>query len=355
MKLGLVGFPQSGKSTLFRLLTGAGPTVGRRGGSRGEIHVGVARVPDARLARLAPLFSPQRVVLAAVEVVDLAGIERGQRAGLEVADLRVADLLLDVIRAFPSAALGAPPDAAREAAALEEELVLADLEVLERRLHKLAATPGRKASDQERREHALLARMKGPLENGVPLRAHPLDADEARLLRGFQFLSAKPVLHCLNLAEEDVGRREQLLGALAAMAKQPATAVGWLSAVIEAEVAALPPEEQRAFLDALGLPEPALHRVVRDAYALLGLASFFTVGEDEVRAWTIRAGATALEAAGVVHSDIARGFIRAEVIDWEALVEAGSLAEARRRGTLRLEGKDYPVRDGEICHFRFHV
>jgi GTP-binding protein YchF len=355
MKLGLVGFPGSGKTTLFSLLTGAEAPVGRRGGGRGELHVGVARVPDARLARLAPLFSPERVVLAAVEVVDLAGIERGQRAGLEVVDLRGAALLLDVIRAFPSAALGAPPDPAREAAALEEELILADLEVLERRLLKLAATLGRKATDQERREHALLARLKGPLEDGVPLRAQPLEGEEARILRGFQFFSAKPLLHCLNLAEADVGRRDQLLGALAAAAKQPDTAAGWVSAAIEAEVAALPPEEQRAFLDALGLPEPALHRVVRDAYALLGLASFFTVGEDEVRAWSIRAGATALEAASVVHSDIARGFIRAEVIDWERLIEAGSLAEARRRGTLRLEGKDYPVKDGEICHFRFNV
>jgi ribosome-binding ATPase YchF (GTP1/OBG family) len=165
----------------------------------------------------------------------------------------------------------------------------------------------------------------------------------------------KPILHCLNLPEDGVADRERALAALGAVAARPATAVGWISAVLEGEVAALPPEEQRAFLEALGLPEPALHRVVREAYALLGLISFFTVGEDEVRAWTIPAGATAVEAAAAIHSDIARGFIRAEVVGWEDLLATGSLPEARRQALLRLEGKDYRVQDGEVCHFRFNV
>ena len=179
-----------------------------------------------------------------------------------------------------------------------------------------------------------------------------LSTDDERLLRGYQLLSQKPILHCVNLAEADVPRRERLLGALAEVAGRPRTVVGWVSAVVEAEVAALPPEEQKPFLEALGLPEPALHRVIRDAYALLGLASFFTVGEDEVRAWTIRAGASALEAAGAVHSDIARGFIRAEVVSYDHLVARGSLAACREHGELRLEGKDYVVRDGDIINFR---
>jgi GTP-binding protein YchF len=354
MKLGIVGFPQSGKTTLFRLLTGSEGTVSRRAG-RGELHVGVARVPDERVTRLATLYAPRRTVFASVDVVDLAGLERGQHAGLDVVDLRSADALLDVVRAFPSPALGEAPDPGREILALEAELMLADLEVLERRLEKLTAALKRKATPEEEREHALLARLKAPLEEGTPLRAHALAADETRVLKGFQFFSAKPILHCVNLAEADLARRDDLLGALREQAKQPDSAVGWVSAALEGEVAALPPEEQRAFLDALALPEPALHRVVRDAYALLGLVSFFTVGDDEVRAWTVRAGASALEAAGVVHSDIARGFIRAEVIDWADLLEAGSLGEARRRGILRLEGKEYPVRDGEVCHFRFSI
>jgi hypothetical protein len=272
-----------------------------------------------------------------------------------VGELRQADALLHVVRAFASPALGAAPAPAREVQSLEEELVLADLEILERRVQKLGPGLKRKPTDAEQREYALLTRVQGPLGDGVPLRAQALTADEARLLRGFQFLSQKPILHCLNLAEDAVDGRAQALSELDEVGKRSETLVGWVSAAVEGEVAALAPEEQRSFLDALGLPEPALHRVIRDAYTLLGLASFFTVGEDEVRAWTISAGAAAVDAAGAIHSDIARGFIRAEVIGWADLLEAGSLAEARKRALLRLEGKDYPVQDGEVCHFRFNV
>jgi GTP-binding protein YchF len=354
MKIGIIGFAQSGKTTLFNLLTGAEATVARRS-SRAELHVGVARVPDERLARLGALFSPERLVLATLEVVDVGGLVRGERETLDIVDLRNADALLHVARAFPSPALGAPADPVREIAALEDELILSDLEVVERRLDRLGPGLKRKATDAEEREHALLTRLKGPLEEGTPFRAQPLGADEARTLRGFGFLSLKPILHCLNLAEADVGRRDAILARLGDTALRPRAMVGWVSGLVEGEVAALPPEEQKAFLDALGLPEPALHRVIRDAYTLLGLVSFFTIGEDEVRAWTIPAGATALEAAAAVHSDMARGFIRAEVIGWAELIEAGSFAEARRRGILRLEGKDYPVKDGEVSHFRFNV
>jgi len=354
MKLGIIGFPGSGKTTLFTLLTGATAPVARRG-SRGDLHVGIAHVPDERVARLAGLFQRERLVFATVEIVDLGGFERGERQSLDVGDLRNADALLHVVRGFASPALGAPPDPAREMAALETELILADLEVVERRLARLGPALKRKPTEAEQREQALLARLRPTLEAGTPLRAQPLAADEARLLRGFGFLSLRPILHCVNLAEADVGRRDAVLAALAETAAQPGTAVGWVSALVEAEVAALPRVEQTSFLDALGLPEPALHRVVRDAYALLGLISFFTVSEEEVRAWTVPAGATALEAAGVVHSDMARGFIRAEVVGWAELLEAGSLAEARRRGILRLEGKEYAVKDGEMCYFRFNV
>ena len=354
MRLGIIGFPASGKTTLFNLLTGASAGAAQTPG-RGRLNVGVARVPDDRVTRLSALFHPERTVYASVEVVDLAGFDRGERATLDLGELRQADALLHVVRAFESPVLGAAPVPAREVQSLEEELVLADLEIVERRLQKLGPGLKRKATEAELREQALLARVKGPLEDGASLRAQGLTAEEVRTLRGFQFLSLKPILHCLNLAEDDVPRRAARLAELDEVGKRPGTLVGWISAAVEGEVAALAPEEQRSFLDALGLPEPALHRVIRDAYALLGLASFFTVGEDEVRAWTITAGATALEAAGAVHSDIARGFIRAEVIGWAELLEVGSLAEARKRALLRLEGKDYPVQDGEICHFRFNV
>jgi ribosome-binding ATPase len=354
VRLGIIGFPASGKTTLFNLLTRADASVAQAP-SRSRLNVGVARVPDDRVTRLAALFEPRKTIYASVEVVDLAGFDRGERATLDVGELRQADALLHVIRAFPSSALGAPVPPPREVQGLEEELVLADLDVVERRIQKLGPGLKRKATDAEQREHALLTRVQSPLADGVPLRAQALSAEEARLIRGFQFLSQKPILHCLNVAETAVGAREELLAELAEIGKRPGVQVGWVSAAVEGEVAALPPEEQRSFLDALGLPEPALHRVIRDAYTLLGLASFFTVGEDEVRAWTISAGVPAVEAAGVIHSDIARGFIRAEVIGWAELLEAGSLAEARKRALLRLEGKEYPVQDGEVCHFRFNV
>jgi GTP-binding protein YchF len=354
VRLGIIGFPGSGKTTLFNLLTGAEAGVAQPPG-RGRLNVGVVRVPDDRVTRLAALFQPRKTVYASVEVVDLAGFDRGERATLDVGELRQADALLHVVRAFPSPALGAAPQPAREVQALEEELVLADLEIVERRVQKLGPGLKRKPTDAEQREHALLARVQGPLAEGVSLRAQELTAEEGRLLRGFQFLSQKPILHCLNLAEDAVAGRTKALSELDEVGKRSGTLVGWVSAAVEGEVAALAPEEQRSFLDALGLPEPALHRVIRDAYTLLGLVSFFTVGEDEVRAWTVPADAAALEAAGAVHSDIARGFIRAEVIGWAELLETGSLAEARKRALLRLEGKDYPVQDGEICHFRFNV
>jgi hypothetical protein len=354
VRLGIIGFPGSGKTTLFNLLTGAGAGVAQPPG-RGRLNVGVARVPDDRVTGLAALFQPRKTVYASVEVVDLAGFDRGERSTLDVGELRQADALLHVVRAFPSPALGPAPQPAREVQALEEELVLADLDVVERRLEKLGPGLRRKPTDAEQRELALLTRVRGPLEEGLALRAQALTAEEGRLLKGFQFLSLKPILHCLNLAEDSVAGRDEPLAELAEVGKRPGSLVGWVSAAVEGEVAALAPEEQRSFLDALGLPEPALHRVIRDAYTLLGLASFFTVGEDEVRAWTIPAGAAAVEAAGAVHSDIARGFIRAEVIGWAELLEVGSLAEARKRALLRLEGKDYPVQDGEVCHFRFNV
>jgi ribosome-binding ATPase len=354
VRLAIIGFPGSGKTTLFNLLTGAAAGVAQVSG-RNRLNVGVARVPDDRVTRLSALFQPKKTVYASVEMVDLAGFDRGERATLDVGELRQSDALLDVVRAFPSPVLGAAAQPARDVQALEEELILADLDVVERRLQKLGPGLKRKPTAAEQREHALLARVRGPLEEGVALRAQGLTAEEGQVLRGFQFLSLKPILHCLNLAEEGVSGREDAMSELAEVGKRPGTQVGWISAAVEGEVATLAPEEQRAFLDALGLPEPALHRVIRDAYTLLGLASFFTVGEDEVRAWTIMAGAAAVEAAGAIHSDIARGFIRAEVIGWKELLEAGSLAEARRRALLRLEGKDYPVQDGEVCHFRFNI
>ena len=357
MKIGLIGLPRSGKTTLFNLLTGANAATSRYEGERAELHAGVARVPDARVDRLTALFTPKKTTYASFEVVDLAGITKGERAGLDAREFRGADALLHVVRAFDDPALGAP-DPRRDIIDLEMELLLADLEVVDRRLPRVDASLRKRRTDAEAAERMVLQRLKGELEGETPLRAVALSPQEARIVRGFTFLSEKPILHCVNLHEQGLadGPRAVDVHGLGEIAARPQTRVGWVSAVIEAEVAQLAGEEREAFLADLGLAEPAINRVLRDCYALLGLVSFFTVGEDEVRAWPVRKGTRAQDAAGTVHSDIARGFIRAEVTAYDDLIAAkGSFAEVRARGQLRLEGKDYLVRDGEICHFRFNV
>ena len=357
MKIGLIGLAKSGKTTLFNLLTGASVATARYDSGRAELHTGMARVPDERVDRLQELFKPRKTTYATFEVVDLAGIARGERAALDTKEFRNADALLHVVRGFADDALGAP-DPRRDIVDLETELILADLEVVERRLERLDASIKKQRKDIEVKERELLARLKTALETETPLRAAVLTSDEAKLVRGFTFLSQKPIFHIVNLDEKAIADGERVVERfdLTEVAARTRTRVGWVSAVIETEIARLEGAEQTAFLADLGLAEPAIGRVLRECYALLGLISFFTCGEDEVRAWPIPAGTRAQDAAGTVHSDIAKGFIRAEVNAYEELVAVnGSFADLRARGQLRLEGKDYVVRDGEVCHFRFNV
>jgi GTP-binding protein YchF len=357
MKIGLIGLPRSGKTTLFNLLTGASVATSRYETGRAELHTGVARVPDPRVDRLSGMFKPKKTTFATFEVVDLAGIAKGERSGLDTKEFRDADALLHVVRAFDDPALPAA-DPRRDIGDLEVELILADLEVVERRLVRLEASIKKRRTDIEVKEQEILRHLKTDLEAERALRVVDISTDDAKLIRGFTFLSQKPILHCVNLDEGSLaeGPRVGERFGLQTVAARPHTRVGWVSAVIEAEIARLAGEEQTAFLADLGLSEPALRRLLQDCYALLGLVSFFTVGEDEVRAWPIPRGTRAQDAAGTVHSDIARGFIRAEVNTYDELVAVdGAFAELRSRGQLRLEGKDYMVQDGEVCHFRFNV
>jgi len=357
MKIGLVGLPKSGKTTLFNLLTGASVATSKYDGGRAELHTGVARVPDPRVDRLTGLFNPKKTTYATFEVVDLAGIEKGERGGLDAKEFRNADALLHVVRAFGDEARGAA-DPRRDILDLEMELILADLDVVDRRLERLEISIKKQRKEAEVKERDVLARLKQTLESETALRAETLTPDETRVVRGFTFLSQKPILHLVNVEEKalsDGGRVVERYN-LGEIVGRPHTRVAWVSAVIEAEIAGLEGAEQQAFLSDLGLTEPAINRVLRECFALLGLVSFFTVGEDEVRAWPIPAGTRAQDAAGAVHSDIARGFIRAEVNGYDELIAAaGSFDTLKKAGRLRLEGKDYLVADGEICHFRFNV
>ncbi|RMH22908.1 MAG: redox-regulated ATPase YchF [Acidobacteria bacterium] len=355
MQLGILGLPKAGKTTLFNILTAARQSTDKFAASK-ETHVAVAKVPDRRLERLRDLYRPRRYLPATIEYVDIPGIEKGGQSSLDLGRLRNVDALVHVVRAFDDPELVHPEgsvDPARDVELVDLELVLADHGVVERRLERLARKAKGKLSSEETRERQLLAeRILPALEDERPLRTLELGADDEKRLRGFQLLSAKPMLLVLNVGEDDLGSATCEGFGLSEDACRRAVIV---SAPIEDEIAQLAPAEQGELLAELGLEEPSLDRVLRASYELLGLISFFTVGDDEVRAWTIRRGTVARDAAGTIHSDLARGFIRAEVVGWQELLDAGSWSACRERGLLRLEGKGYEVKDGDVINVRFNV
>jgi GTP-binding protein YchF len=356
MQLGILGLPKAGKTTLFNTLTASHQATDKFSTSD-KTHVGVAKVPDPRLLAMRDLFNPRRFTPATIEYVDIPGISRGEsRESLDLAKLKTVDALVHVVRAFADPEIAHPDGSvspARDVENLDLELVLADHTLVERRLEKLKQSAKRGMGPDEEREKKLLEEVVLPaLERETALRDVALAPDDEKRLRGFQFLSAKPMLVVINVDEKDVGLTD--LSGFGLKLGSAARAVV-VSAPIEEEISRLEPAEQQAFLADLGLPEPSLDRLVRASYELLGYISFFTVGDDEVRAWTIRRGTPAVEAAGTIHSDIQRGFIRAEVVFWEDLARLKTLAACRDQGLLRLEGKEYVVRDGGGAHIRFNV
>jgi ribosome-binding ATPase len=354
MQLGILGLPKVGKTTLFNTLTASRQETGKFAASAAT-NMGVAAVPDRRLEQLRDLFKPRRYQPATVQYVDIPGIQRGEgKESLDLAKLKGMDALVHVVRDFADPEIvhaEGSVDPARDIATLDLELILADHDLVERRLERLEKAVKRGLSDEEKRERTLLQEVVLPrLEAERPLREVELEPDDERRLRGFQLLSAKPLLVVLNVDEGRVAEHAERGLELGAAVKAVA-----VSAPIEEEIGRLASEEQGEFLAALGLEEPSLDRVARASQELLGLISFFTVGEDEVKAWTVRRGTRAREAAGVIHSDIERGFIRAEVVRWDELLRLKTLAACREQGVLRLEGKEYPVQDGDVVHFRFNV
>ena len=358
MKTGIIGLPQVGKTSLFKILTKA--HLEERGYSNPkEIHLGVARIPDERLEKLAALYQPKKTVFATVEYADVGAI--GQEALKEaalLASLRNVDELIHVLRAFddPSVPLTGPIAPLKEIQNVEFDLMLSDLTQIEKRMERLEKDLKKMRSAELEAEHALLLRAKPHLEAEQPLRAMEMSAEEKKLIRGFMFLSQKPVLYVLNISESttlgvDLEAAVAKYG-LAQIASRPGTGATAICGKVEAELAEMSDEEAEEFLGSYGLVESGLRRLIRKSYELLGLIAFFTVGEDECRAWTIPVHSRAQQAAGAIHSDLEKHFIRAETIHWDTLLAEGSEAVARSHGTLRLEGKDYIVQDGDVMHIR---
>jgi ribosome-binding ATPase len=346
MKAGLVGYAQTGKTTLFNALTGQQAQTG--GGGKTKSNLGVIKVPDERVIRLTTIYKPKRTVPAEILFVDVPG-PRSKGSGIDgltIQALQEMDALAVVLRGFP-AIDGAPAQPGRELADFEAELLLNDLAVIERRIERLT-----KERSNERQK-AVLTLCLDQLNAERPLRWLDLSDEDEKEISSFSFLSRKPLLAVLNTTEADVAK--PIPDDLAAAAKERQVQLVSVCASIEAEIAALPTEDQAEFLASLGIPEPASALLIRAAYALLDYISFFTVGEDEVRAWTIHRGSKAPKAAGRIHSDIERGFIRAEVMAYDEFIPIANEAKMRETGKMRVEGKEYVMKDGDIVNFRFAV
>jgi GTP-binding protein YchF len=365
MQIAIVGLAGSGKTTVFNTLTRGHAQTGGYGGM--ELHVGTVKVPDERLDRLAEIFKPKKIVQADVTYFDLAAPPASTegRVGTEelpadqLARLREADALLHVVRAFEDASFPHPEgsvDAWRDLERLDFEFLMSDLSLVEKRLERLKAaghhgTPAERESND--RELVVLARLHSALVDGRPLRGETIDSDEEKAIRGFRFLTQKPVLVLLNVGEADLPREAAIVDGITARYQRAGTLVDALSAKIEMELGELESEEAAVFMDELGISESGLARVIHLSYRLLGLISFLTAGPDEVRAWPIPDGSSSVEAAGAIHTDLARGFIRAEVVQYEDLLTLRSMAEARKHGKLRSEGKTYTVKDGDVVEILF--
>jgi ribosome-binding ATPase len=352
MQTGIIGLPQVGKTTLFRILTKA--HVDAKGAQ--SAHVGVAKVPEPRLEELGKLYNPKKVTYASVQYVDLPGVQK-ERMRESLATLRDVDAIAHVIRVFEDPSVPHSEgniDPLRDATNLDLELILSDHDQISKRLERVEKDLKKKKDPQIELEKAVLEKCKAQLEAEKPLRELELTAEERKPIGGFLFLSQRPMLYVLNLGDEEAAEMDKAIEKhkLAALQGRPNTAVVAVCGRLEAELAEMEEKEAAELLASYGLKEPGLNRLIHATYDLMGLFPFFTAGEPEVRAWTIRKGSTAVKAAGEIHSDIEKGFIRAEVVRCEDLLAAGSITVAKEKGQVRLEGKEYVVQEGDVILFR---
>jgi hypothetical protein len=370
MKLGIIGLPRSGKTTLFNVLTGRQVQTGMYTSAGAEPNIGVVKVPDDRLNKLAEMFHPKKITPATVEYVDIAGLtreggEKGELGKELLQHIRNADALIHVVRTFKNDNVppaGGDIDPERDLSTVNLELTLTDLDIVEKRMERVESNIKKKGDKEGAVELQLLSRLMQSLEEGIPIREISLSEDEKKLIRGFQFLTAKPMLIVLNIGEDELVKTQSNTSPsdrykdLKEKNQKQGVPVVEICTEIESQIARLGDKEtEKAFMADLGIEESGLTRLIKVSYELLGLISFLTAGEDEVRAWTIRNGTKAQQAAGVIHSDLERGFIRAEVVNFNDLIQCGSIAAARSKGLLQLEGKDYQVQDGDVMEIRFNV
>ena len=364
--IGIIGFPKSGRTTVFNALTHGTANTGVYTAEAKSPHIGIAKVPDPRLTALADLFHPRKVVPAEARYVDIGASVRDMSGehgigGELLNQLSNAAALFHVVRAFRDESIPhieGGLDTGRDIANMELELAFSDMAIIERRLKRIEdSLKGAKTTERQGllREQDLLGRLNSGLENSVPIREMKLEAEESKSIANYQFLTAKPMLIVFNVDEEQLTQPEFSESALCPRHARCNCNVITLCGELEMELAQLDENEACEMRSSFGIAEPGLERTIRLSYSLLGLVSFFTVGPDEVRAWPIRKDTSALKAAGKIHSDIERGFIRAEVISYEELMNCGSLPEARKKGLLRLEGKKYTVQDGDIINFLFNI
>jgi len=365
VRIGIIGLPFVGKTTVFNALTSGEAKVGEFSLGVKEANRGVVKVPDERVYQLASLYNPKKTTPAEVEYIDVAGMvkETKEKAsdGEFYHSLREVDALAHVVRAFKDenvAHVSGSVDIDRDIKSLDLDLIVIDLDIVEKRLKRLEKSVTSSKSEEEKRELAVLQKCKEALDEGIPLRRLDLSPEENRLIRGYAFLSLKPMLLVLNLDENQMCQREELETECMETAKAEAASgcsVCSICGKLEMELSQLEESDRKAFMEDLGLREQAIERVIGVSYKLLNLISFFTANENEVKAWPVPAGIHAIKAAGTVHTDMEKGFIKAEVIPFDRLWELGSIHKAKEKGELRLEGKEYLVQDGDVIFFRFNV